>query len=307
MITNGAFAHSFFYSFQKFSRRGFESVRVYKSLFRRFKEQNNEEVFALFSYNGKEGETWEKPFEKLAQMAKKEEWNFSSEELRKRYNQGYPILTNYLNYTFLRVQELKLIRYSDDGDKACCNTGLQTKEEQDIFATFFKNKEATKYNAPDWTFFTFAESYSNKLKPFGPLPDIATYITDPNDLVFDLSYGDGEIEVNYKHIIEENSERLPEALRHNERLALTALRGTIESLKDRIRRNYKVAIPHWYEGKIQLLLPLNLMSDTNADIALVIEKDIERKKYRARTILSMDMAYIDARLITTPDRDWLNP
>ena len=48
-------------------------------------------------------------------------------------------------------------------------------------------------------------------------------------------------------------------------------------------------------------------SDTEADLALVADKDSERKIYRIKTALSMDMAYIDARLICRPDRDWLNP
>lgn len=283
-------------------------MKQYKSLFKRYKEQNNQEVFALFPYDSKDGDTWESPFEILSEgeMCKDEEWNFATERFRNKYaNQKYPILTNYLNYTFLRVQELNLISYSSDDDKACFNTGLQTKEEKDIYATFYRNKSSSVNADPDWTFYTFAESYSNKLKPFEPCPDIATYINDPSDLVFNVNLG--EIDVNYKHIIEHNSDRLPESLRDNERLALVALKGAVESLKDRVKRNYKVAIPHWYESKIQLLLPLNLMSDSIADVALVVDKDKARNKYLARTILTMDMAYIDARLITRPDRDWLNP
>lgn len=58
---------------------------------------------------------------------------------------------------------------------------------------------------------------------------------------------------------------------------------------------------------MQLLLPLNLTDDNNADVALVIDKDKQRNIYRATTILTMDLAYIDARLITRPDREWLNP
>lgn len=283
-------------------------MKTYKALYKRYKDQPNSEVFASFLINPKNGESWESPFESLAEgiICKKEEWNFATEKFRKEYtNQKYPILTNFLNYTFLRAQELNLISYSVDGDKACFNTGLQTYEEKDIFATFYKNKKSVEFDSPDWTFYTFAESYSSKLKPFEPCPDIATYIDDPSDLVFDFNLGD--IDVNYKHIIDQNKDRLPEALKSNDRLALVALKGSIESLKDRIRRNYKIAIPHWYEGKIQLLLPLNLISDNNADLALVVDKDKARKKYFARTVLTMDMAYIDARLITRPDRDWLNP
>lgn len=278
-------------------------MKQYKALYKRFKDQKPEEVFAHFPYDGKAGASWEKPFEALVYLAKPEEWSFKSEEFKKKYNQEYPILTNYLNYTFLRVQDLNLITYSDDGDKACFNTGLQTKEEKDIYATFFKNKEAEKFGAPDWTFYTFAESYSSKLSPFQPLPLIATYISNPSDLVFDVNL---DIDVNYNHILKHNSDRLPEALRTNDHLALTALRGAVESLYNRIIRNYKVAIPHWYDNKIQLLLPLNLMSDTVADVALVVDKDKERNIYKATTIISMDMAYIDARLIARPDSQWLS-
>jgi hypothetical protein len=283
-------------------------MKVYKALFKRYREEPNNEVFASFLFDSRNGGNWETPFETIATgtICKHEDWNFATEKFRNEYsNQKYPILTNYLNYTFIRAQELNLISYSTDGDKACFNTGLQTPEEKDVFATFYKNKKSKEYDSPDWTFYTFAESYSAKLKPFEPCPDIPIYINDPSDLVFDFNLGD--IDVNYNHIIDKNRDRLPEALKDNDRLALVALKGSIESLKDRIRRNYKIAIPHWYEQKIQLLLPLNLMSDNNADLAMVVDKDKDRKKYFARTVLSMDMAYIDARLITRPDRDWLNP
>lgn len=281
---------------------------MYSALYKRYKEQPNTEVFAAFRFNSAEGETWEEPFSPIGEgiICKKEQWSFESERFKKLYlNQKYPILTNYLNYTFLRAQDQKLIAYSADGEKACFNTGLQTEEEKDIYATFYKNKRAEEFNSPMWTFYTFAESYSPKLRPFEPCPDMATYIDDPADLVFDFNLS--ELDVNYRHIIEKNQERLPEALKGNDRLALVAIKGAIESLMNRVKRNYKVAIPHWYENKIQLLLPLNLMSDKSADLALVVDKDKERKKYFARTVLTMDMAYIDARLITRPDRDWLNP
>lgn len=280
----------------------------YSSLFKRYVDQPSGDVFATFRYDSKESETWETPFAPIGEshISKKEDWNFATQKFRQLYKgQKYPILTNYLNYTFLRAQAQNLIRFSSDGDFSCFNTGLQTPEEKDVFATFFKNKKSAEYNAPEWTFYTFAESYSDKMKQFEPTPDLPSYITDPSDLVFDLSYG--EIDVNYKHMIEKNKERLPEQLQESDRLALVALKGSIDSLKERIRRNYKLCIPHWFEDKIQLLLPLNLMSDTQADLALVVDKDKSRKKYFARTILAMDMAYIDARLITRPDRDWLNP
>ena len=84
--------------------------------------------------------------------------------------------------------------------------------------------------------------------------------------------------------------------------------SNLQELKEKVKRNYKIAIPHWYEGKIQLLLPLVLTNEENlAELAFVIDKDKQRNIYRGKTILTMDMAYIDARLITKPDDDWLTP
>ncbi len=280
-------------------------MKQYASLFSRHREQKSEEIFAFFPFDGRNGETWETPFEKLAKgLARQEEWNFTRQEFKKRYKQKYPILTNYLNYTFLRVQELSEIAYSTDGARACFNTGLQTADEKDIFATFFRNNKSSEFSQPDWTFYTFVDSYSHKLEAFKPLPQLASYITDASDLVFDINL---DMEVNFEHIIDQNTDRLPPELQANRRLALTSIKGAVESLKSKVIRNYKVAIPHWYDGRLQLLLPLNLTSDTIADVALVIDKDKQRNIYRARTVLNMDMAYIDARLITRPDREWLNP
>ncbi len=275
----------------------------YQSLVRRYKDQPREEVFAFFSYRGQEGETWETPFERLAQMAKDEPWNFQHSEYR-RPGQSYPVLVGYLNYTFLRVQDQGKIVYSQDGSRACFNTGLQTPHEKDIYATFFRNRESELRNQPDWTLYGFFDSYSPKVTDFRPLPPIATYIEDPRDLVFDTNC---DIEVNFDHLFQDNRDRLPPVLQNNKTLAISAIQGSIELLKEKIIRNYKIAIPHWYRNRIQLLLPLNLTSDSEADLALVAERDESNHVYRIKTVLTMDMAYMDARLITRPDRDWLNP
>ena len=275
----------------------------YTCLARRYREQPCKEVFALMKWDKEKGETWEAPYLRLANMAKREEWNFTRVEFRDS-NRSCPILVNYLNYTFLRLQALGRISYSESGDRACFNTGLQTQDEKDLFATFWLNKVARERNQPDWTLYGFFDSYSSKLTDFRPLPKIATYIEDASDLVFDISCN---IEINYAHIVDENRDRLPKALQENRTLAISAIQGATELLKDKVLRNYKTAIPHWYNGKIQLLLPLNITSQDVADLALVADKDRQARLYRIRTGLSMDQAYNNARLLTRPDRDWLNP
>ena len=78
---------------------------------------------------------------------------------------------------------------------------------------------------------------------------------------------------------------------------------SLEDAKKRVRRNYKTAIPQYYDGKIQLLLPLCLTSKTDADLALVVERG--NNVYRASTCLTLDMAINNARLIAKPDDEWL--
>jgi len=277
--------------------------KKYASLAKRYKTQPPEQIFAHFSFDRERGENWETPYYHLQRMAKDEDWNFHRDQF-KATGQTYPILTSYLNYTFLRLQELNRIKYSTDEMRACFNTGLQTPNEKDIFATFRRNRFAREGKGPDWILFGFFDSYSDRLADFKPLPEIASYIEDPADLVCDTSY---TFEVNYDHIFEDNRERLPDVLKDNRTLAISAIQGSVELLKQKIIRNYKIAIPHWYDSKLQLLLPLNLTSAHEADLALVADKDKERRIYRVRTVLTMDMAYVDARLITRPDREWLNP
>ena len=107
------------------------------------------------------------------------------------------------------------------------------------------------------------------------------------------------------HVVEDNISRFPVMMRDNPHLASAALQGAVDKLYSQVRRNYKLAVPHWHEGHIQLLLPLYLSDPHKADLAIVVERVDAQKCYVARTILTMDMAYKDARLICRPDSDWL--
>ena len=223
-------------------------------------------------------------------------------------NVKYPILENYLNYTFLRLQDQDKIYKSEDGVHCLFNTGLLTPDEKELFALFEANHRAGQdEKANDWFFKGFFDSYARELSHYRQsLPQLATYVTDASDLVLDTSFS---IDTNVSHIIDEpeNQARLPDVLRNNRTLALAAIEGATTFLKQKVVRNYKTAIPQWYNQRIQLLLPLCLVSPDKADLALVAEKDKAGLVYRIRTALRMDMAYSNARLITKPDRDWLNP
>ena len=61
------------------------------------------------------------------------------------------------------------------------------------------------------------------------------------------------------HIIADNEDRFPS---HMQGLESDEIRrrliGAINEAQRKVRSNYKMAVPQYYEGKIQLLLPLCL-------------------------------------------------
>lgn len=288
----------------------------YNKLFGPNRKNSEKSAFAHFYFKGSEGETFETPFQQLADMATPEAWNYERPEFQ-RPNQYLPILRRYLNYTFLRLQSQRKIEITTlkndtrEGEvRACFNTGLQTSTGgKDIFAVFSKNDKAARDNDfPEWWFRGWHDSYSSMLTGFRPLPEVATYVSDNSDLVFDTSY---DIDINFEHIIEDpkNRDRLPQSLRNDSTLAINAVRGAAAYLKQKHRNNRMMAIPFWYpeHEKIQFLLPLRLTSAAHEVLALVADKQESDRLYKIRTALTMDMAYSNARLVGKPNREWLNP
>lgn len=94
------------------------------------------------------------------------------------------------------------------------------------------------------------------------------------------------------------------------RTLVNRLNDAITLAIKRCEWNYKTAIPIFYHvtNGISLLLPLCLLDDEkSADVALVVEKKKESGNYQGETILTLSMAYLDARLICRPNSEWLNP
>ena len=83
----------------------------------------------------------------------------------------------------------------------------------------------------------------------------------------------------------------------------------MENLIPKIKRNYKVAIPVYYveERRMQLLLPFFSAGNANDVSCFLIDRDDATRTYRLKTIFDLDHAYFSARLITRPDKDWLDP
>ncbi len=238
----------------------------------------------------------------LKDLAEDEDWGYRTQREHTNPNPvPNPVLTNYISHTYQRLVEERKIAISSDGQRLCFNTGLVTANQEEIFALFEPNRNADAQQ--EWYLSGWQQRSSRSLSAFSKLPELAQYYDDPAELIFDTRW---ELRVNVDHVVENNVERFPAPYNTMEAFALrNSMNGAIDAAKARVRRNYKTAIPQYYHGRLQLLLPICLSHPRVADVALVVERHTDH--YRAATCLTLDMAYNNARQLARPDKDWLQP
>jgi len=242
---------------------------------------------------------WEEKLSHLAKLAP-EPWEYKLTPSKR----PFPILHSYIHYTFRRLQAEGKVAYAEDTNThqklACFNTGLVTKYQEPVFAAFHENR------LPDaespWVLIGFCKESDHPLTLFAQHPDPANYFDDPGELLYDRRI---KLVKNVNHIIDERLERFPQKYQDDPRNLPAVLNMAVEQAERRVSRNYKTAIPQFNKGHIQLLLPLCLEDPSRADLALVVGR--EGAVYKGYTVLTLDMAYNNARLLTRPDDEWLSP
>ena len=239
---------------------------------------------------------------------KNEYWDYIQEPTN-----GVPVLFSYLNQTFSKIllQDKIIYSKSRDGNEefAYFNTGLVTKEQDEIYAYFTKNdryqdQKDWGLSISKWEFLEFNTDQSKYTKYFSQLPEMATFFedTETTQLIFDTSI---KVTIKKEHI-KKRKHRFPEKIANlNDNSFFDEINRALELATKRAKRNYKTAIPHFYDNKIQFLLPLCMTSKTEADLALVVNRD--ENSYVAHTVLTLDQAFNNARLLAKPDREWLTP
>ena len=85
------------------------------------------------------------------------------------------------------------------------------------------------------------------------------------------------------------------------------MEGALDRARKRAEYSFRTGVPSFYPtiNKIQMLLPLCLTNEDEPDCALVMAKDTWGG-YEGMTILTLRMAYNNARLLCRPESDWLN-
>jgi len=229
---------------------------------------------------------------------------------------AYPVLESYITYTFLRLHKEGKIKYATKKEAgkelrfACFNTGLATIKQEDIFA-YFEHRGNNPYfrtndgylKQPAWIFKCFDRESNRIMNSFAEKPELANYFQNAEELIYESGK---RLIPDFEHILDDREKRFPESFRAlSKAQQVERIKSAIETALTRIRRNYKTAIPQFYSDSIQLLLPLCITTAENADVALVVAS--EGEVYRANTVLPLDWAYNNARLLAKPDREWLNP
>ncbi|MCG8386123.1 MAG: DUF3825 domain-containing protein [Cytophagales bacterium] len=239
----------------------------------------------------------EEKLDDLAEMAENENWDYQKTE----DEHHLPILFNYIQYTYKRLAQEDKIVISENGQCLSWNTGLVTSNQEPIYA--YCNTNRREEADQPWFFQGWKRKGEYDMTKFSSLPEMAHYFDDPSILAMDARL---ELRTNIEHIVTHNKDRFPTPYNTMDDYAIqTLIKGAIDNARERVKRNYKTAIPHFYREKVQLMLPLCLGNPNSADLALVIER--HETFYRASTCLTLDMAYNNARQLAKPDRDWLIP
>lgn len=241
--------------------------------------------------------SFQRVIQDLSNLAEREDWQYQKNPST---SSAYPILENYLKYTYKKIARERKISF-DKSDTVCCfNTGLVTDLQEPIYIQF---KENTGGGTQYWMYHKIFRKGQAESTNYAILPEMAYYFDDPSKLVYDHRK---ELIVNYEHIIRDNKSRFPAPYSTMTDYQITSfLKGIVESTLERVRRNYKIAVPQYYNDSVQLLIPLCIENPNTANLALVVEDF--GTAYRAATCLTLDMALNNARQITKPDKEWLNP
>lgn len=235
--------------------------------------------------------------DELAEMAIPEKWSYNFFQSK----QQHPILKSYTEKTYERLKQERKIVCSQN--KILFNTGLINTYFKEIYVLGESDPEYPQrvINARP-----ILENDRIILEAFkNQKPAMASFFANMTEVVFDPSL---EVNTDDIHIIDDNFERIPAEYQQMKKSQIFALfQAAIEFSRIMARRNYKLIVPQYYMGTIQFLMPIYLSGEFSGtpDCALVLEK--LGNVYRGNTILTLDMAYQNARLIAKPDSTWLNP
>lgn len=250
---------------------------------------------------------WYLQLDELADIALAEPWRFKNPVYLTK-NSDTPILERYIHAIFKK----QAIDYNDEknhdkageyfhieNECACFHTGLYTKRYKAIYGCFERNKK--KDSLIEWYFRGFADELSPQLRYISPLSKKPSYYMAQNGVNYNPEW---PIRVNVDHILcdEENVARLPASIRDARNLPLL-LETAVELARRKAVVEPSIVAPQGYQGRVQYLLPICLTDMERPDLAMTLT--IMDGYYLGHTCLTLEMAYLNARLLSKPVAPWL--
>lgn len=242
-----------------------------------------------------------------------ETWDYNS----RKSQIHHPILKSYLENTLNKlVMESRngkpnKVVYSSNWKTALFNSNLLDKYFHDVLIAghveFYSTGEPLIHN-PKMVKGGITElGFDGAITPQPP-----QYFEDVNDVIFQTSWVVERDFSTFEHIIDKRRNRFP--MEHQGKAS-----AVLASMLDRAidmavilaKRNHNIVAPMYRPQAdiIQLLMPIYLdgIYSEHPDFALILTPDKEHKIYKPETIIPLDPAYQNARLIAKPDESWLNP
>lgn len=250
---------------------------------------------------------WYLQLDALAELALPEPWRFRSGSYSEK-NYDTPILERYIQSIFRK----QVIDYNAAADKAeqdriilmrneyaCFHTGLYTKRYKPIYACFGRNKKLD--SLLKWCFRGFADENSALLRYISPLPEKPLYSMPLQGIHY---IPDWPVRVNVEHILGDpaNVARLPTELQSARNLPLL-LETAVELARRKAIVSPGDAVPQIYQQRLQYLLPLCLTDMETPDLAITLRP--MDGYYMGYTCLTLEMAYLNARLLARLTAKWL--
>lgn len=248
----------------------------------------------------------EKKLPTLAAIAEPEQWD-TGEGLS-----PHDILFYYLTYTYSRCFDQNKIVYSGDGVSYCAfNTGLLTKNGEDVLCLFEKNQRSSQTDnvqMQKWFLIGFFPSSDRSILScdFHKKAELATWWSSPEECYFHSEY---PISLNIDHILDDHWEEeniFPDELKaFGKEMVLDLIQAAFGRSEKRIQRNSRLVVPQWYKNKLMFLMPITLNFGKEKQLTLALALEPLPNAYRANTVFSLKTAYKKARLINRPESNWL--
>ena len=204
-----------------------------------------------------------------------------------------------IDYNSTKEKEEAAKYFHIENECACFHTGLYTERYKAIYAFFDCNKR--RESMLDWYFRGFCDEVSPRLKYIEPLPERPHYHVTGRGASFNP---DWPIRVKVEHILgdEENMGRIPYRIRRAKNLPLL-LETAVELARRKAVIEPGIVVPQGYQGRIQYLLPVYLTNMKKPDLAMTLS--VMDGYYLGHTCLTLEMAYLNARVISRPMAPWL--